>query len=94
MEDEQSYSYPTSVNDESQPSTSNEEKKSLAITPCSSGTMNSEPIYAVVDLKNKYARRKLKELENGNIVDPKSERPRSLHVGSSDYEEVKILCNV
>lgn len=90
LEDEQCYSYPTSVNDESQPSTSNEEKTSSSITPCSSGNVNnlSEPIYAVVDLKNKYARRKMRELENGNIVDTKSERPRSLHVGSSDYEEV------
>ncbi|KAL5280086.1 hypothetical protein ACFFRR_004207 [Megaselia abdita] len=43
---------------------------------------NEEPIYAVVDLKNKYERRKLrKELE-----DTRKEQAIQLH--SSDYEEV------
>lgn len=42
-----------------------------------------EPIYAVVDLKNKYERRKLrKELE-----DTRKEQAIQLH--SSDYEEVR-----
>lgn len=43
-----------------------------------------EPIYAVVDLKNKYERRKLrKELE-----DTRKEQAIQLH--SSDYEEVRL----
>lgn len=106
LDDEQCYSYPTSLNDENRPSTSNENKnfiaasandynkmplKSSASNPaCSSGNVNnlSEPIYAVVDLKNKYARRKMREMENETVVDSQPERPRSFHVGSSDYEEV------
>lgn len=63
---------------------------SSAATPCSSGNVNnlSEPIYAVVDLKNKHEkRRKMREMENENTVDS-HQRPRSFHVGSSDYEEV------
>ncbi len=60
--------------------------------PSSSGNVNSlsEPIYAVVDLKNKYARRKMREMENENAIDSQPERPRSFHVGSSDYEEVRL----
>lgn len=66
---------------------------SSATTPCSSGnkTNVSEPIYAVVDLKNKYAARKMREMENENVVDSQPERPRSFHVGSSDYEEVSNI---
>lgn len=46
---------------------------------------NGEPIYAVVDLKNKYARRaKLQALEE----QMEKERPKSFHVSSNDYEEV------
>lgn len=108
LEDEQFYSYPTSINDENCPSTSNDEKNitdtnlhdnrkmplsSSAASPCSSGNVNnlSEPIYAVVDLKNKYARRKMREMENENAINIQPERPRSFHVGSSDYEEVKFV---
>ncbi|XP_037921136.1 uncharacterized protein LOC119657990 isoform X2 [Hermetia illucens] len=44
-----------------------------------------EPIYAVVDLKNKYAHRaKMRQLEE----QMERERPKSVHVVSSDYEEV------
>lgn len=48
----------------------------------------TEPIYAVVNLKNKYARRaKIREeLEE----DVNRERPNSFHVVSSDYEEVSV----
>lgn len=43
-----------------------------------------EPIYAVVDLKNKYERRKLrKELEDT--------RKEQIQLHSSDYEEVRWL---
>ncbi|XP_037030435.1 uncharacterized protein LOC119070277 isoform X2 [Bradysia coprophila] len=108
LEDEQFYSYPTSINDENCPSTSNDEKKLLdanlhdnkkmplsssASSPCTSGNVNSlsEPIYAVVDLKDKYARRKMREMENENAINSQPERPRSFHVGSSDYEEVLYL---
>lgn len=46
-----------------------------------------EPIYAVVDLKNKYERRKLrKELE-----DTRKEQAIQMH--SSDYEEVRFGLN-
>lgn len=45
-----------------------------------------EPIYAVVDLKNKYAcRAKKKEML--------SERPKSTQLTTSDYEDVSLLCN-
>lgn len=106
LDDEQCYSYPTSLIDNNRPSTSTDEKNAIESTlndnskmplassatiPCSSGHINnlSEPIYAVVDLKNKYARRKMREMENETVVDSSQpERPRSFHVGSSDYEEV------
>lgn len=49
---------------------------------------NTEPIYAVVDLKNKYARRaKLQALED----QMQKERPKSFHVSSNDYEEVRYI---
>lgn len=108
LEDEQCYSYPTSITEQNRPSTSNDEKNSMdaslnddnkmpfsssAASPCSSGNVNNanEPIYAVVDLKNKYARRKMREMEIENAIDSQPERPRSFHVGSSDYEEVCLL---
>lgn len=48
---------------------------------------NGEPIYAVVDLQNKYARRaKLQALED----QMQKERPKSFHVSSNDYEEVTL----
>lgn len=48
---------------------------------------DSEPIYAVVDLKNKYARRaKLQQEEQ-----LERERPKSFHASSGDYEEVLKL---
>lgn len=48
----------------------------------------SEPIYAVVNLKNKYARRaNRKEMEDDTYF---RERPNSFHVISGDYEEVKL----
>lgn len=50
----------------------------------------SEPIYAVVNLKNKYARREKMKEEMKNPKNPIRERPNSFHVASSDYEEVKI----
>lgn len=46
---------------------------------------NFEPIYAVVDLKDKYARRaQLKEIEEKS----EKERPKSFCVIASDYEDV------
>lgn len=49
----------------------------------------TEPIYAVVDLKNKYARRaRIKEMEDTS--NKSRDRPNSFHVTSSDYEEVNI----
>lgn len=46
---------------------------------------NFEPIYAVVDLKDKYARRaQLKEIEEKT----EKERPKSFCVIASDYEDV------
>lgn len=46
----------------------------------------AEPIYAVVNLKNKYARRaKIREEMEESV---NRERPNSFHVVSSDYEEV------
>lgn len=46
----------------------------------------AEPIYAVVNLKNKYARRARKnEFDEDVFV---KERPNSFHVISGDYEEV------
>lgn len=66
---------------------------SSATTPCSSGNKKNlcEPIYAVVDLKRKKEGRKMREMENENAVDSQPERPRSFHVGSSDYEEVYAI---
>ncbi|KAJ6637693.1 FYVE, RhoGEF and PH domain-containing protein 5 [Pseudolycoriella hygida] len=112
LDDEQCYSYPTSLTEENRPSTSSTDEKnaternwngnsqmplsSSASIPCSSGgnaNNSCEPIYAVVDLKNKYARRKMKEMENENAMDGQPERPRSFHVGSSDYEEILYLSN-
>lgn len=56
-----------------------------------SSTVNGEPIYAVVDLKNKYARRaKLQALEE----QMEKERPKSFHCSASDYEEVQYFCLV
>lgn len=46
-----------------------------------------EPIYAVVNLKNKYARRAKKIDIDENIF--VKERPNSFHVISGDYEEVR-----
>lgn len=49
------------------------------------GGQTAEPIYAVVDLKDKYARRaKIKEME----AQYERERPKSLQIGIDDYEEV------
>lgn len=45
-----------------------------------------EPIYAVVDLKNKYERRKLRK----SLEDTRKEQAIQLH--SSDYEEVRWVC--
>lgn len=46
---------------------------------------STEPIYAVVDLKTKYARRaKMKDFHEKLEKD----RPRSCNIISSDYEEV------
>lgn len=47
-----------------------------------------EPIYAVVDLKNKYARR-AKLQQDGQL---EKERPKSFHASSVDYEEVIFIC--
>lgn len=65
-------------------------------TPCSSGNKKNlcEPIYAVVDLKRKKEGRKMREMENENAVDSQPERPRSFHVGSSDYEEVYMQLSI
>lgn len=53
--------------------------------PPMSVNANGEPIYAVVDLKNKYAHRaKMKQMEEKYH----RERPNSFHVVSGDYEEV------
>lgn len=50
-----------------------------------------EPIYAVVNLKNKYARRAKKiEIDENIFV---KERPNSFHVISGDYEEVSHSLN-
>lgn len=56
----------------------------------SAGAMSGkEPIYAVVNLKHKYARRAKKiEIDENIFV---RERPNSFHVISGDYEEVRIL---
>lgn len=62
------------------------------------GMNMGEPIYAVVNLKNKYAQRaKLQQMEEKFQI----ERPNSFHVVSGDYEEVNsglnihrcVLCN-
>lgn len=55
------------------------------------GVNISEPIYAVVNLKNKYAQReKLKQMEENF----QCERPNSFHVVSGDYEEVNSVLNI
>lgn len=53
------------------------------------GMTGKEPIYAVVNLKNKYARR-AKQIEIDENIFVK-ERPNSFHVISGDYEEVRHL---
>lgn len=53
--------------------------------------LGKEPIYAVVNLKHKYARRAKKiEIDENIFV---RERPNSFHVISGDYEEVRTLSN-
>lgn len=53
-----------------------------------------EPIYAVVNLKNKYENRaKKKSVEEPCVtecIQRQKERPNSFHVISGDYEEVNI----
>lgn len=54
----------------------------------------NEPIYAVVNLKNKYEHRAKKKLADdaGNFTDNcilRRERPNSFHVNSGEYEEVR-----
>lgn len=51
----------------------------------------NEPIYAVVNLKDKYENRaKKKSIDEQHVIDyiPRRERPNSFHVVSGDYEEV------
>lgn len=68
--------------------TSNSESSSKSSTEAMTG---KEPIYAVVNLKNKYARRAKKiEIDENIFV---KERPNSFHVISGDYEEVRSLLN-
>lgn len=76
------------------PVTASQSKEIHLIQSLDPSTHNSlstgEPIYAVVDLKNKYARRaQLREMED---IDLGKDRPNSVHVlSSSDYEEVLQL---
>lgn len=58
----------------------------------------NEPIYAVVNMKDKHENRaKKKSLDDQHFTDyiPRRERPNSFHVASGDYEEVcdKLHCN-
>lgn len=59
-------------------------------------SIGGEPIYAVINLKDKYEHRaKKKSLDEHQIVTVdclRRERPNSFHVVSADYEEVK--CNI
>lgn len=64
--------------------TSNSESSSKS---SAEAVMGKEPIYAVVNLKSKYARRANKiEIDENIFV---KERPNSFHVVSGDYEEVR-----
>lgn len=52
----------------------------------------NEPIYAVVNLKNKYEHRAKKKLADESYLDNfilRRERPNSFHVNSGEYEEVR-----
>lgn len=54
-----------------------------------------EPIYAVVNLKDKYEHRAKKKTLDEQLFDsnciPRRERPNSFHVVSADYEEVRTF---
>lgn len=57
-------------------------------------SIQGEPIYAVINLKDKYEHRaKKKSLDEHQIVTvdylQRRERPNSFHVVSADYEEVR-----
>lgn len=55
-------------------------------------TKDGEPIYAVINLKDKYEHRaKKKSLDEQHGIEyiPRRERPNSFHVVSGDYEEVR-----
>lgn len=81
--DEQDVNLITEYDDEG---TSRSESSSKSSAEAMAG---QEPIYAVVNLKNKYARRAKKiEIDENVFV---KERPNSFHVISGDYEEVKPL---
>lgn len=57
----------------------------------------NEPIYAVVNLKDKYENRaKKKSIDEQHVIDyiPRRERPNSFHVVSGDYEEVCMYGSV
>lgn len=52
----------------------------------------NEPIYAVVNMKNKYEHRAKKKLVDDANLDNcifRRERPNSFHVNSGEYEEVR-----
>lgn len=54
--------------------------------------ISGEPVYAVVNLKDKYEHRaKMKSLDEqfGTVCIQRRERPNSFHVVSGDYEEVR-----
>ena len=54
-------------------------------------TKDGEPIYAVVNLKDKYehrAKKKSFDEQHGIEFIQRRERPNSFHVASGDYEEV------
>lgn len=69
--------------------TSHSESSSKSSAEAMSG---KEPIYAVVNLKHKYARRAKKiEIDENIFV---RERPNSFHVISGDYEEVSSLLKI
>lgn len=57
----------------------------------------NEPIYAVVNLKDKYENRaKKKSIDEQHVIDyiPRRERPNSFHVVTGDYEEVCMYGSV
>lgn len=71
----------TAYDDEAASNSENSSKSSTEPMP------DQEPIYAVVNLKNKYARRAHKTEIDENIF--AKDRPNSFHVISGDYEEVR-----